>query len=438
MSRRPEARRRRLRPAAGAVLRRAGGEPQPAQEPGLRRARPSAAAVSSTSCPSPGRRPRPTCSTASRSGGSASERPGRPVARAIDEARAAARRATHPSSAAGAPARRTRRSRPLPDDRGWRSRCARREGSWPRARACSSRRDAPRADGSCRAGRWTLYRRWSLNRSPAAIRLVSVTLPGGEAAAVGTPTLAGNEKQALKREVAVPDGGPISTPYWLREPATAGLYVVAGPRARRRARGPSPRSSVTFVYEAGGRALPRRRGRWSYAWTDPVRGELCAAFEIAPPVTVDARRARPRCSPTARPSPCRCCACAPGATASRGKVRLEVPAGWRAEPAEVPVHARQRAETSARCASRVHCRPRGRGQRRRLRVAVESRRPHESWRVRGTSSTIRTSRCRPCASRPRCALVPLSAAGHEGERIGYIPGSGRPRGREPRRRRATR
>lgn len=255
----------------------------------------------------------------------------------------------------------------------------------------------------------------ALNRSPAALRLVEVTLPGG--VSVAGAELADNKPFKLSKPVELPADARISTPYWLRQPPAGGLYTLAEPdRALVGRPEGEPALTVTFVYEVGGKRFTVVRPV-VYAWTDPVRGELYRAFEIVPAVTATLERdVLMFPNGTAQPVSV---VLAAGRADAAGKVRLEVPQGWRAEPAEVPFQLAARGDE--RTVRFQVTPPRGSDQRGRLRVVVDSGGRSESWRIR----TITHEHIPPQTVRQpsEATLVPFTLA-TKVRRLGYIPGPG--------------
>ncbi|WP_224246626.1 PIG-L family deacetylase [Hyalangium gracile] len=254
----------------------------------------------------------------------------------------------------------------------------------------------------------------ALNRSPAAIRLVSVTLPGSAPTTVGT-SLAEHTPFKLSQPVALPEQATISTPYWLRQRATGGLYEVPDRALIGRPEG-DPALAVTFLYEVGGKRFTVTRPV-VYVWTDPVRGELYRAFEIAPAVTATLDR-EVIMFPNGAPQTVSVVLAA-GRAEATGKVRLELPAGWRSEPAEVPFQLAARGDERT---VRFTLTPaKGSSERSRLRVLVESGGRSESWRVR----TVNHEHIPPQTVRQasEATLVPVTLA-TKVKRIGYIPGPG--------------
>jgi len=256
----------------------------------------------------------------------------------------------------------------------------------------------------------------ALNRSPAALRLVGVTLPDGESVAVGSE-LTGDKPFTLTRPVELPAEARISTPYWLREPVSGGLYTLAEQdRALTGRPEGAPSLAVTFVYEIGGKRFTGVRPV-VYVWTDPVRGERSRAFEIAPAITATLER-DVLMFPNGAPQSV-AVVLASGRADAAGKVRLEVPRGWRAEPAEVPFQLAARGDEHTVRFQLTP--PKGASERARLRVVVDSGGRSESWRVR----TVTHEHLPPLSVRQpsEATLVPVPLT-TKVRRVGYIPGPG--------------
>ncbi len=254
----------------------------------------------------------------------------------------------------------------------------------------------------------------ALNRSPAALRLVSVTLPGGDVLEVNA-ALGHNVPVGQSPTVAVPAEAPVSTPYWLRDPQQGGLFSVADRALVGRPSG-DPALAVAFTWEVGGERFVTTRPV-VYAWVDPVRGELYRDLEIVPAVT--ANLDRPVVMFPNGQTRDVSVTLAAGRDAAEGVVRLELPDGWRAEPAERPFElASKGAEASV--AFRVTP-PKGASERASVRAVVELNGRKDSWAMRGIAyDHIPPLTVRKAA---QADLVPLQLETRS-RRIGYIPGPG--------------
>ncbi len=303
----------------------------------------------------------------------------------------------------------------LPDDNPWKAIKLRETESL--VAACAGLfLEARAAEATAVPGTQVALNLMALNRSPAALRLVSVTLPGGESVAAGAD-LKGETLFKLSRPVTIPEAARISTPYWLRKPVAGGLYTLdEEERALVGRPEGEPALAVTFVYEVGGKRFSVVRPV-VYTWTDPVRGELYRAFEVVPAVTATLEREVLMFPNGAAQTVS--VVLAAGRADAAGKVRLEVPKGWRAEPAEVPFQLPTRGDERT---VRFQVTPaKGSGERGRLRVVVDSGGRSESWRVR----SVTHEHIPPQAVRQpsEATLVPFTLA-TKVRRLGYIPGPG--------------
>jgi LmbE family N-acetylglucosaminyl deacetylase len=121
-----------------------------------------------------------------------------------------------------------------------------------------------------------------------------------------------------------------SDPYWLKKEHGTGLFTVSNRDYIGLPENP-PAVDFDFTLNIGGEKLTIKRPL-IYKWVDPVKGELWRPFEIVPPVFVNPadkvvifNSNEPKeISFTVRSS---------GEEMLKGNLSLEVPAGWKAEPA---------------------------------------------------------------------------------------------------------
>jgi LmbE family N-acetylglucosaminyl deacetylase len=145
--------------------------------------------------------------------------------------------------------------------------------------------------------------------------------------------------------LAIPPGAAYSQPYWLREPRTGDAYAVKDPGWIGLPENP-PVLTATFYFRAAADLVLPFRVPVRYRWVDRVQGELARAVEIVPPVSVSFPQ------PAVifpEPRPRRLIVRVTSHSgAAQGVVALDLPAGWKAEPAEVPFDLPERdRETSA-------------------------------------------------------------------------------------------
>lgn len=260
-----------------------------------------------------------------------------------------------------------------------------------------------------------------IHRSHAAVRLLGVQLPGMPTETLDQ-ALEHHKPFSLPRQLTLPADAPVSTPYWLRKPADAGLYDVAEPRLVGRPEG-DPALAVTFDLEIAGIRLAVTRPV-QHAWVDPVRGERYRAFEVVPEVTATLER---KVTMVQGMTPA---AVAVQVEAGRddvkGTVHLALPPGWQVEPQEQAFSLAKRGEQQT-VTFRVH---RGAAL-----VAGKTRSPERtpfrvetvvagkvaSWQVHAMAYDHVPPLAVRQASKGELVALDLAIAG---KRLGYVPGPG--------------
>jgi LmbE family N-acetylglucosaminyl deacetylase len=250
-------------------------------------------------------------------------------------------------------------------------------------------------------------------RRPAPLRLRAIELPGVPAAVVDA-ALGVNHKTEVTRDVPIPADTPISAPYWLALPPEGGRHTVADLRLVGEPKGPPALAAAVELQLDG--ASVRLTVPVVYAWTDQVQGERERLFLIVPPATVTPARQAvlfPNGQPAAVMIRVRA-----AVDDLRGDVILALPAGWRAEPARVPVSlARAGDETAVRV---VVTPPPGAAA---AEVAPAIEIGGRAWSVREDVIDYPHIPMQVVLQPAALRLVPLTLALPPGP-IGYIPGSG--------------
>ena len=141
-----------------------------------------------------------------------------------------------------------------------------------------------------------------------------------------------NEPVRKLFELTVPAGTPCSQPYWLEGPRTEGLHAAGPPESAGRPEGP-PVLTITFHLSAFGVAFDLQ-APVRFRLTDPVLGERYQPLVVVPPVMVQlAQRVQVLAGDGGRPLSLVAVA---GGSQVAGTLKLQVSAGWRVEPAELP------------------------------------------------------------------------------------------------------
>lgn len=175
----------------------------------------------------------------------------------------------------------------------------------------------------------------AINRSRYPLTLKGVALEGmdgagrrGEAPA----QLAYNQPRRLTLQVTVPRNQPYSQPYWMRKRGNGFVYEVEDPLMIGVAETP-PALRARIRIQAGAEQLEFLRPVVR-RYVSRVEGETTTALVVAPLVAVEVSEpALVFPSAGAKSVEVLLRANAPGVS---GEVRLQVPAGWRAEPASAP------------------------------------------------------------------------------------------------------
>ncbi len=173
----------------------------------------------------------------------------------------------------------------------------------------------------------------AINRSSVSAKLKSVRFLENGSPIVLDADLAHDALFTRKIPVTLPETLPFTQPYWLREPATLGTFAVAEQPLIGRPENPPP-FPIALTLEVGGQELvfhvePRFRK------VDRVQGEVSEPLVIAPPAFVELPRpVFVFADKAAKTVNVRVIA---SAEAVKGDVALEAPAGWKVEPASVPV-----------------------------------------------------------------------------------------------------
>ncbi|WP_460639149.1 PIG-L family deacetylase [Larkinella harenae] len=181
-----------------------------------------------------------------------------------------------------------------------------------------------------------------VNRSDVPVRLIGVQVPALKKDTAINLALKPNDVTAFTSAITIPTNQPISQPYWLEKPVEKGLFQVTNQTLIGLPENP-PAFTSLFTFEIGGEKFTFSRP-WVYKSTDPVDGEIYRPFVIQPAVMVNLAEGvyvfaddTPKTVDVVLRS---------GRAAVSGTLNLEVPAGWRVEPAQVPFEFKGKAQES--------------------------------------------------------------------------------------------
>jgi len=169
-----------------------------------------------------------------------------------------------------------------------------------------------------------------INRAPASVVLKNVRAYGITLDSVLTAPLAFNEGLQFKTTQKVTQAG-YSAPYWLREPHSEGLYTISDPAMIGKPTN-DPALQVIITLEVMGQPLVITVPV-VYKWTDPVKGELYRPVEVTPPLFLNLKNGV-LIFPTEQAREIAVTLKGIRPEKQTGIVYLELPEGWRSEPAQ--------------------------------------------------------------------------------------------------------
>jgi LmbE family N-acetylglucosaminyl deacetylase len=171
-----------------------------------------------------------------------------------------------------------------------------------------------------------------VNRSDFPLRLVDLGPIGSQ------PTEAGVElknNQPVTKELAVTAPADYSQPYWLREAPGKGLYVVNEPTLIGMPENSPPLDMYVSISTGDGGNAFSFEVPVLFRWTDRVRGDLYRPVVVVPETAVGVEE-KTLIFPDRQPRRVRVTLKSNVAVETAGTLRLRLPAGWSASPAEVP------------------------------------------------------------------------------------------------------
>ena len=136
---------------------------------------------------------------------------------------------------------------------------------------------------------------------------------------------------AVKREIR--SSKPYSDPYWLRESHSIGRFTVRDEALIGKPE-EGPAINIRFSISVAGETLSITKPL-VYKWNDPVKGEQSRPFEIVPPVFVNLAD-NVMIFSDQQPKEIRITVKSASEKKISGDLKLQIPSGWRAEPAVIP------------------------------------------------------------------------------------------------------
>ncbi|MBL0743601.1 PIG-L family deacetylase [Chryseolinea lacunae] len=169
-----------------------------------------------------------------------------------------------------------------------------------------------------------------INRSTVPVKLERIQCATLAVDSAISQPLENNVPLIFKRTKEIAPATAYSDPYWLKEPHSVGLFTVTNPALIGKPEN-DPAVRFSFQLTVNGQPLTLTRAL-RYTWTDPVKAELSRPFEIVPPVFVNLTdNVLVFSDETPRQVNVKIKSASEKTVA--GNVKLQLPAGWRSEPA---------------------------------------------------------------------------------------------------------
>nr|WP_299381784.1 PIG-L family deacetylase [Allomuricauda sp.] len=182
-----------------------------------------------------------------------------------------------------------------------------------------------------------------VKRSNQTATLKTIQVNGLNAAITPNLNLQNNKKENLEMEIAVTTGAQNSSPYWLSNPGSLGMYKVKDQKMIGMAENPSA-FTAKFTLDFAGIEVDFDRPV-IYRYSKPDKGELYEPFVILPQVTTKISEEVLIFSDTnAREVLVNVRA---GKNNVSGMLRLDHPRGWTVTPTEIPFNIEQKGQEQA-------------------------------------------------------------------------------------------
>ncbi|OKL39815.1 PIG-L family deacetylase [Pontibacter flavimaris] len=172
----------------------------------------------------------------------------------------------------------------------------------------------------------------AINRSEVPVTLQRVKYDFASSDTTLNISLKNNEPLKYGTRKTLPQGMAYTQPYWLREKGTLGMFAVQEQQLVGKPEN-EPAAQATFTLQVAGEPL-QVQVPVVYKRTDPVDGEVYRPFVVTPPVFVNLRE-QVLMFANGEPKQVQVLVKS-GKESIKGDLKLDLPKGWRSEPASVP------------------------------------------------------------------------------------------------------
>ena len=124
----------------------------------------------------------------------------------------------------------------------------------------------------------------AINRSNIPAEIITIKVPAVEKSLAVDLNLANNTASLKRVDFKIPENAAFTSPYWLNEPGSLGMYKVED--SKNIGLPENPRElKAEFIISINGVKIPFQR-EFKYKYNDPVAGETYLPFEIVPALSV--------------------------------------------------------------------------------------------------------------------------------------------------------
>lgn len=180
-----------------------------------------------------------------------------------------------------------------------------------------------------------------VNRSTAPLKILYIGSASLSIDSTMNYDLAFNKLFAFKTKKMLSSAAGFSDPYWLRQEHSLGLFNVPDVSFVGKPEN-GPAVTINYAIDVNGERIELTTPL-IYKWTDPVKGELMRPFEIVPPVLVNLSQKVFLFHDNA-PKVIGLLVKSTSGNKLSGSVKLDLPQGWRSEPASASLEINKRGE----------------------------------------------------------------------------------------------
>jgi hypothetical protein len=175
--------------------------------------------------------------------------------------------------------------------------------------------------------------RWeAINRSAVSMNLTSLTIIPENKVTPQNLALANNVGQGTTMDVLLPKNLSYTSPYWLTEKGTSGMYKVTDQQKIGKA-DIIRELAIAFTVAINGVQIPFER-TITYKFNDPVKGEVYQPLDVVPAVTTRILNKVQLFTTTKEQTVS--IKIKAGQDNCKGSLKFELPQGWKVAPASIP------------------------------------------------------------------------------------------------------